>query len=157
MKFISSLKSVTFIFWIYWFFSIIRTYALSFDQVSDTTDQLHLSKIITSESLNFIPWRFDREGDTILLSFWDSCFFFFWANLSVQNQGAFWILSTIAVETVKKQGSETSESWFFGSFQIFFIFKIFGIFGNLKIDFSINVSKCFPTIVNSFRVMLLFS
>ena len=86
-----------------------------------------------------------------------SVFFFFWANLSVQNQGAFWILSTIAVETVKKQGSETSESWFFGSFQIFFIFKIFGIFGNLKIDFSINVSKCFPTIVNSFRVMLLFS
>lgn len=77
MKFISSLKSVTFIFWIYWFFSIIRTYALSFDQVSDTTDQLHLSKIITSESLNFIPWRFDREGDTILLSFWDFCCFFF--------------------------------------------------------------------------------
>ena len=93
--------SKCFIFWIYWIFSIIRTYSLSFDQAPDTTDKLHLSKI-TSESLNFIPWRFDREGDTILLSFWDFCCFF-WANLSFQNQGAFWILSTIAVETLKKQ------------------------------------------------------
>ena len=102
MKFTASLKSVSVLFFefIEFFQSFVRIHCL-------------LTKLLTPLT-NFIcqrspvkVWTLYHEGliekEIQFCYLFEISVVFFWANLSFQNQGAFWILSTIAVETLKKQ------------------------------------------------------
>lgn len=104
------------------------------------------------------PWRYDKKGDTTLLTFWDfhiylTYFVFLCINLvMLKSQGVFWILWSIAFEAVKSQVIETKKRYFVVMF--FFYFQMLFNKDQFFWSYAIFWLTLWPTIKQIWSMLL---